>query len=52
MIRQIKKIPLYALAILFLIFTGFPYLYMVMISFKSQSDFFQNPVSFFYVLHI
>lgn len=47
MIRQIKKIPLYALAILFLIFTGFPYLYMVMISFKSQSDFFQNPVSFF-----
>ena len=40
MIREMKKIPLYVLAILFLIFTGFPYLYMV-------DDLLQEPIGFF-----
>ncbi len=43
----IKKLPLYILALLLLVFTGFPFLFMVSTSFKTQSDFFEKPFSLF-----
>lgn len=42
-----KRIPLYFVAILLLIFTGYPFLYMVSTAFKDQSGFFEKPFSLF-----
>ncbi|MCA0970496.1 carbohydrate ABC transporter permease [Halobacillus litoralis] len=43
----IKKTFLYVVAILLLIFTGYPFLYMVSTALKSQSDFFEKPFALF-----
>ncbi len=43
----VKKIPLYLFALLLLIFTGYPFLYMVSTALKSQSDFFDKPFAIF-----
>jgi raffinose/stachyose/melibiose transport system permease protein len=43
--RVIKSILLYFLALLLLAFTGYPFIYMVMTSFKTQETFFQKPFS-------
>ncbi|WP_226037076.1 carbohydrate ABC transporter permease [Aquibacillus saliphilus] len=42
-----KKILLYVLAISLLLFTSYPFLYMVSTSFKSMGGFFENPFSVF-----
>jgi raffinose/stachyose/melibiose transport system permease protein len=42
-----RKFPLYIVALLLLIFTGYPFLYMISTSLKSQSDFFEKPFSLF-----
>jgi raffinose/stachyose/melibiose transport system permease protein len=42
-----RKFPLYILALLLLVFTGFPFLFMVSTSFKTQTDFFEKPFSLF-----
>jgi raffinose/stachyose/melibiose transport system permease protein len=47
MLSILRTIPLYVLAILLLVFTGYPFLYMVTTSFKSQEMFFLDPFSFF-----
>jgi raffinose/stachyose/melibiose transport system permease protein len=44
-ITTFKKIPLYILALIFLVFTGYPFVYMIATSFKSQQDFFTHPSS-------
>jgi len=45
-IKKISNMPLYALAIILLIFTGLPYLIMINSSFKSQLEFMTSPWSF------
>lgn len=45
MLSTLKKIGMYLLAILFLVFTGYPFIYMFFTSLKSQSYFFQHPSS-------
>jgi|HigsolmetaGSP12D_1036236.scaffolds.fasta_scaffold00608_8 raffinose/stachyose/melibiose transport system permease protein len=45
MARAVRIVLLYALAILLLIFTGYPFLYMFSVSLQSQADFFQHPTS-------
>lgn len=40
-----KKTPLYLLATLLVVFSTYPFLYMVSTSFKSMEDFFMNPFS-------
>ncbi|MDD9269548.1 carbohydrate ABC transporter permease [Paenibacillus sp. GCM10023248] len=47
MVSTIKAIPLYVIALLLLVFTGYPFLYMVLTSFKTQEEFFMNPFSLF-----
>ena len=42
-----KKIPLYVLAILLLIYTGFPFVYMISTALRTQDDFFENPFALF-----
>lgn len=42
-----RKFPLYIIALLLLIFTGYPFLYMLSTSLKSQGDFFEKPFSLF-----
>jgi len=42
-----RKFPLYMIALLLLIFTGYPFLYMLSTSLKSQGDFFEKPFSLF-----
>jgi raffinose/stachyose/melibiose transport system permease protein len=42
-----KKIPLYVVAILLLVFTGFPFLYMISTSLKTQGEFFEKPFAMF-----
>jgi raffinose/stachyose/melibiose transport system permease protein len=44
-VKGLTRIPLYLLAFLFLVFTGYPFLYMVITSLKSQEMFFQKPFS-------
>ena len=46
MIKKLSNMPLYALAIILLIFTGLPYLIMINSSFKSQLEFMTSPWSF------
>lgn len=41
----LKSIGTYLLAILFLIFAGYPFIYMIFTTFKTQSYFFQHPSS-------
>src|SRR5690625_398598 len=41
----IKKCLLYALAALLVVFTTYPFIYMISTSFKSMEDFFMNPFS-------
>lgn len=43
----IKKIPLYVIAIILLVFTGFPFIYMISTSLKSRTEFFEKPYSLF-----
>ncbi|WP_010271607.1 carbohydrate ABC transporter permease [Paenibacillus senegalensis] len=43
MLEKLKRTPLYIYALALLVFTGYPFLYMVMTSFKTQSQFFQDP---------
>jgi raffinose/stachyose/melibiose transport system permease protein len=45
MLSILKSIGMYLLAILFLIFTGYPFIYMFFTTLKSQSYFFQHPSS-------
>lgn len=45
MTAAVKRILLYLLAIVFLIFAGYPFLYMISTALKAQSDFFQQPTS-------
>lgn len=47
MTAAFKKIPLYVIALLLLVFTGFPFLYMLSTALKDQSSFFEAPFSFF-----
>jgi raffinose/stachyose/melibiose transport system permease protein len=47
MLSTIKAIPLYIVALLLLVFTGYPFLYMVLTSLKTQEAFFLNPFSLF-----
>ncbi|MFJ7976864.1 carbohydrate ABC transporter permease [Peribacillus sp. JNUCC 23] len=42
-----KKFPLYIIALLLLVFTGYPFLYMISTSLKTQGDFFEKPFSLF-----
>jgi raffinose/stachyose/melibiose transport system permease protein len=42
-----RKFPLYMIALLLLIFMGYPFLYMLSTSLKSQGDFFEKPFSLF-----
>jgi raffinose/stachyose/melibiose transport system permease protein len=45
MFSSIKLVGLYLIAIVLLIFTGYPFLYMIATSLKTQELFFQNPTS-------
>jgi raffinose/stachyose/melibiose transport system permease protein len=45
MMRIAQKILLYVIALLFLLFAAYPFLYMVATSLKSQSEFFTHPVT-------
>ncbi|MCA1011450.1 carbohydrate ABC transporter permease [Halobacillus halophilus] len=47
MINIMKKISLYIIAILLLIFTGYPFLYMISTALKDQSSFFEKPFALF-----
>jgi raffinose/stachyose/melibiose transport system permease protein len=47
MAATLKNLPLYALALVLLAFTGYPFLYMVATSFKTQEQFFMDPFSLF-----
>jgi len=42
-----KKIPLYIIAVMLLVFTGFPFIYMISTSLKSRSQFFEEPFALF-----
>ncbi len=42
-----KKIPIYLIALLLLVFTGYPFVYMLSTSLKTQSGFFEEPFSLF-----
>lgn len=46
-LQLIKRILLYVLAISLLIFTFYPFMYMIGTSFKSMNEFFTNPYSIF-----
>ncbi|WP_181347860.1 carbohydrate ABC transporter permease [Thalassobacillus sp. CUG 92003] len=43
MLKKLRQIPLYMLAIILLIFTGLPFLIMVSASFKDQMEFMSSP---------
>ncbi|KSU80385.1 MULTISPECIES: carbohydrate ABC transporter permease [Fictibacillus] len=43
----IKKVPLYVIALILLVFTGYPFLYMISTSLKSRTQFFEKPYSLF-----
>src|SRR5690606_17968493 len=43
MIKHIKQIPTYILAIIFLLFNGIPFFFMVNTSLKDQFEFLQSP---------
>lgn len=45
MLTAIQRVCLYMLAIVFLVVTGYPFFYMAATSFKTQSEFFEHPVS-------
>lgn len=45
MLKRIRQIPLYVLAILLLLFTGIPFFVMVSTSFKTQIEFMSSPWS-------
>ncbi|PZE20069.1 carbohydrate ABC transporter permease [Paenibacillus xerothermodurans] len=45
MTAALKQVPLYVLALVLLVFTGYPFLYMVATSFKTQEQFFMDPFS-------
>ncbi|SFV04710.1 carbohydrate ABC transporter permease [Alicyclobacillus macrosporangiidus] len=47
MVALIKRVLLYGLAAALLVFTGYPFLYMLATSFKTQQQFFQSPFSLF-----
>ncbi|WP_332629680.1 carbohydrate ABC transporter permease [Halalkalibacter flavus] len=52
MIRTLKKIPLYGLALLLLVFTGYPFVYMISTSLKDQSTFYEKPFAIFASLEL
>ncbi|MCL7747678.1 carbohydrate ABC transporter permease [Halalkalibacter alkaliphilus] len=43
--KLVKKILLYVIAIILLLFTSYPFLYMISTSFKTMNEFFVNPFS-------
>ncbi|WP_252312228.1 hypothetical protein [Sinobaca sp. H24] len=43
MTELIKRTSLYVMVVILLIFTGYPFLYMVSTSLKSMNEFFVNP---------
>lgn len=43
----LKKFPLYVIALVLLVFTGFPFLYMISSSLKTRTEFFEKPYSLF-----
>jgi raffinose/stachyose/melibiose transport system permease protein len=45
MLSLANRVWLYALALVFLVATGYPFVYMLATSFKTQSEFFEHPVS-------
>jgi len=45
MLSMIKHTGLYLIAIVLLVFTGYPFFYMIATSLKTQAYFFQNPAS-------
>lgn len=45
--KYIKKISLYLLALLLVLFTTYPFIYMIATSFKSMREFFTTPFSIF-----
>lgn len=45
--KLVKKILLYLVAIVLLIFTTYPFIYMISTSFKTMNEFFLNPFSLF-----
>lgn len=45
--KSIKKIALYLLAISFLVYLGYPILYLISTSLKTQPEFFQSPFGLF-----
>ncbi|MGF9713385.1 MULTISPECIES: carbohydrate ABC transporter permease [Paenibacillus] len=47
MTATIRLVPQYILAVALLVFTGYPFLYMVATSFKTQEQFFMDPFSLF-----
>jgi len=44
-VNSIQRIGLYVIAILVLVVTGYPFIYMVATSLKTQPEFFEHPVS-------
>ena len=43
MVQALRKIPLYVVGLLLLVFTGYPFVYMISTSLKDQSTFFERP---------
>ncbi|MDQ0229245.1 carbohydrate ABC transporter permease [Metabacillus malikii] len=46
-VKKLSRMPIYLLALFLLIFTGFPFLYMLSTSLKTQSHFFEEPFKLF-----
>jgi raffinose/stachyose/melibiose transport system permease protein len=47
MIKLLKRSGLYFLAILLLLFTGYPFIYMISTALKNQMEFYESPFSLF-----
>lgn len=45
MTKMLRKSPLYLFAVLLLVFTGYPFVYMISTSLKDQATFFEKPFS-------
>src|SRR5690606_27868211 len=45
--KIVNKSLLYVIAIILVLFTGYPFIYMISTSFKTMNEFFLNPFSVF-----
>ncbi len=45
--KSLSKIPLYLLALILLIVSGYPFVYMISTALKTQSEFFEKPFALF-----